>query len=569
MKWQGYAATTILMASLQAMALDSLTKSKVNVPPIMTDKQDINSMKEDRIAESIWNKYVDGDGKSTCTSLRKMVDAYAYRETTVWDMDKDVQNPEWPQWWCEPDAFVNSYRPEDCSAKGNANQGGLSSSTCCPGDVDPIPANREAVRSYNDLLKLNRHKLGRISSGASCPRVLDMLGCPVPLVRNAAIWEFVFRRPNREWDTAANRDNLFDSDVVKAYNSVRCRPILDEQGHPLKMPCDKETKTAAQGLSPMFRFKKGRGTSLDLGAPGAGQRLLTLAGGIAYPNRGIDPSFHRAIDEQGSIANFWDQNVAGQHGEGQPLDLRQCDKELHRRFCTTASEADCKWWQEYCEVMNEEQMEMNHVTKEIWSPAPVVDPANLGQVDEVGHVIYNFRKCGVPWVGGVSGSVLEFFGMLEKHMKSAIDDLLVLQWMAYYELRGFHSMGEIWIALHPFLKALGYSADGQGANRVKIGLLSVDPPMTTDGCVSGNEGSESEFLDKLEAFVNGYTTPGNNLLDHFSGAGEQAALKARMSMTAHMAAAEEAKDAARRGRVGVVEEVDPDDVEALLRELGH
>jgi len=92
-----------------------------------------------------------------------------------------------------------------------------------------------------------------------------------------------------------------------------------------------------------------------------------------------------------------------------------------------------------------------------------------------------------------------FFAVLEKHFPGSIDDLVILQWMAYYELRGFHSLGEVWTALHPFLKAMGYSHDGAGTNHIKLKVMDIEPPMTTTGCVSTT--NEGAFLTALRKFV--------------------------------------------------------------------
>jgi len=463
---------------------------------VMSVQQNENSLAEDRLAKTIWDKFVTSK-TSTCASLRKMTEAYA-NDRSEWDFTKDVLNPEFPKFMCPG----NTKLP-DKARMGSVAQGGTKAKYPC-GDVDEVTSDQEGINFFNQKLRENRAKLHVIASHATCARALDLLGDPIPVVRNGAVWELVFKNDDETWHENSALDGGLDapyldgvkegtktilkSRIVKAYDAVRCN------GH---SPCHKATK--AKDLSPMFRFAKGRG--------GVGNRLLSLNAGIAWVDGPEKDKDNKPISVEGSLRGFWSDFNNGQHAMDDQSVI-ECKEDRLSILCAERGADRCKKARASCDLISEYTKQDSRAAKSIWSAAIpfgfVVDEHGLAEnahvnlanplhVTQAGHVTFHFKNCGVPWIGGVSGSVLEFFGMLEKmEAKKSIDSLLVLQWMAYYELKGFHSLGEVYTALHPFLGKLGYDLDI---------MRDVQPPMTTNGCAAENSNSEATFLASLSVFV--------------------------------------------------------------------
>jgi len=66
-----------------------------------------------------------------------------------------------------------------------------------------------------------------------------------------------------------------------------------------------------------------------------------------------------------------------------------------------------------------------------------------------------FRKCSVPWIGGVSGSILERILFLHQINPDMVSDKAVFGMMAAFELSGHHSLSEVAIVAKEAVEQLG------------------------------------------------------------------------------------------------------------------
>jgi len=489
-----FSAIFCAFAVSSVQGTSSFSRGKLSFPNSLTIDQNANAETEDKISAKIWDKLVAvGPSKegsigsmrswSKCPVLSRMVDAFASKETTVWDFDNDVDNPEFP-------SALRSHGSE-YAIMAKTKEGGT------PKDDGRFPA---LLAKYNALLTNRRDRVAKIAKRADCPRMLNILGNNNAVVRDAAMFEFTFKQTGVKWTKDDRRKNMAtgdpDAKIVKAYNIVRCMGYY---------PCDKATGDKELGdsnflhLSPMFRAKKGRGKF--------GSQKMTRNAGIHFLaaknmfNRVVNTQGENAI--QGSLKDFWDRN--GQH-DSKRARTDECITSATPSFkdisCNKDSKSeDCLWWKTYCRYMKEEHAATNERKGEIFEAADAGKFVKARLIQDAGEVVAHFEACGVPWVGGVSGSVLEFFAVLEKHYPGEVDDLVILQWMAYYELKGFHSLGEVWIMLHPFLIELGYTKDGTTGGSHRLHLLGIDPPMTPSGCKDQGSNTEGSFLKELDKAV--------------------------------------------------------------------
>jgi len=406
------------------------------------EEQRANARKEDYYANMMWRKYVDNINGVDCTAS-KLVSAFA-KDTSAWNREADMGNPEAPR----------------------------------------TPAE---AGTANDVIAANRAKMAIAAAGGSCASQLDLLGSNFVKVREFSMYEFLFKSPNG-WTEGSNQ-NIRECAATAAYSHVRC---MNELGQ-VARGCNKQTDGAK--LSYFFKFGKGRATN----RPTAEVRdaSVTTNGGIMTngPNGQI-----------GAIENFWKSSERNPDSCAEALDF-YCG--VLRADGVTRGNSDMG--------NNEEQRKMcNIVTAQctgadargaLQAPVPKVLllPATLvDNVDGYNQIIKRFQKCRVVYVGGISGSVIEMFSFYQDRAFSAvnprpIDDILIMQWMAYYVLRGFHSLGEVWSALKPFLEFLNYSTAGG------LKFMDVSAPLNwkTGACTNGKE-SENDFLRDLLALIHLY-----------------------------------------------------------------
>lgn len=409
----------------------NVTKSDEQV--VSTPIQKSNADAEDELARKIWVTLLEAPG-SRCDGMYTLAKNYA-ADTTLWVKD-DRLNPEF-------------------------------------GALDDPVEEAAKLRDTNQALTTYRQKLRALTSQQqpNCATVAHLLGCPVSSVRFLAPYEFVFKS-GKKW-VAKKRTNTIDPDgtepenkAARAYYKARCLPGASH--------CDKETPDPK--LQRMFRFKKGRG------APG--NRFTTGNAGIAEL-----PWLQGRAQE--SVYRFWvaARNVhVGDTTESckQQQELAHCARCGNSQSCSEDFKELCDDLKKICEAIDQERDQDKKIVKGMHMPAEAENVADTAK-----EVMMHFKNCGVPWVGGVSGSALEMFAFYEWKNPEQINDAMLLQWMALYTLNGFHSLGEVWSAMHPFMVSLGYTAP-------QVKLMRVTPPLTMDGCKGGN-GAEKKFLDQLRS----------------------------------------------------------------------
>lgn len=244
---------------------------------------------------------------------------------------------------------------------------------------------------------------------------------------------------------------------TKAYNHVKC---------------GNENVQCAKGVNKtelvqLFREDKGREQNKSLRPEVKGD---AYGGGILPQTETI-----------AALKNFWNST------EQQVFKADGCEKTVDE-FCTDTSKNKDQEDNDKCDDLIKACINWNK-EKGHGAPPQRHAPARNG----AGYitVVKQFEKCGVPWVGGVSGSVLEQFAYAKKN-EVTMDDAFVLQWMSLYTLGGFHSMGEVWAALRPMLEKFG--------DLPQMKLKDVPSPLDLNGdCPTKNK--EAEFLEALRKVV--------------------------------------------------------------------
>jgi len=313
----------------------------------------------------------------------------------------------------------------------------------------PTKATKETQNALNVKLRANINTVLK-KKDLKCHEIFHMVSCPFTGIRFLAAYEFVFKKPGVEWsDTVGVRDSVnVDRIATEAYNLVKCGK---QKGQCTKLP------PAKSKVLKLFMDDKGREQNKTLKPEVIIDRMIGGIAGSPVMNSG------KVVEGSADLKDFW-----------------------------SASEQQ--------KLFNAKQQEsFTAAEKEIVKPAEVGHgppaqrhmPARSGSAFD--DVVKHFEECGVPWIGGVSGSVLEMFAYAQ-YKGTPINDVFVLQWMSLYVLAGFHSMGEIWSALKPMLEAFGLTETKE------LSIVGVPAPFNLkDGCVE--VGGEEKFLTALTGVV--------------------------------------------------------------------
>lgn len=295
-------------------------------------------------------------------------------------------------------------------------------------------------RPPNELLGKLRANINKIvkKPDVKCHEIWHLVLCPFTGVRFLAPYEFVFKKPGQAWSNTAG---IVDTLATKAYNTVKCGNANSQ--------CTKHGATPVQ----LFLNAKGRETDKTLKPPMDKNRFIGGNAGSPVMNGG------KVVENIADLKDFW------KHAEQQEV----FGEEQVKQF--TAAEQKIVF------------AEVGH------GPPPQGHMPARDNSDGYKTSVKSFEDCGVPWIGGISGSVLEMFAYA-KYKGTEMNDVFALQWMSLYVLAGFHSLGEIWSALKPMLKEFG------DLDKMKLKDVSV-PFDLQKGCVGGKPG-EAKFLDELE-----------------------------------------------------------------------
>jgi len=433
---------TLLVVHAQSTMLESGDDYYADSTKANKNQAD-NAVTEDALGLKIYNTLVRKQPGTNCVSLKNWLSAYA-ADDNKWETH-DAKNPEFK---------YDEEHPNNITFA-----------------VDDL---NQALPFFKAGIKVI---LG--NPNVECNELWHLILCPVAGLRFLSAFEFALKA-NSSW---SDTSGILQNAATKAYNKAKCNGDENTQ-------CD---KNVAQGkLSVLFRDKKGRAGDYSPKV----ERRVPAAKDLQEYNGGISGS--------STLKGFWNKT------EQQVFKLPKggC-KQVIDAFCTDTvkspneevahrNEEDCAALTGACTLAEK--------NKQHGAPPPMHAPAMTdvdGMFDVKGKqtkivikaytvVVKRFEDCGVPWVGGVSGSALEQFAYAH-HKKVAIDDLFVLQWMSLYLLGGFHSMGEVWAALKPMLEEFPGMKNREG-------MMKVPVPFTLAGACKAND--EAVFLKALDKVVN-------------------------------------------------------------------
>jgi len=302
------------------------------------------------------------------------------------------------------------------------------------------------------------------STKTQCHDLWHLILCPFTGMRFLSPYEFAFKSAAVAFDTKAGV-GIEVNNWTKAYNHVKC---------------GNETVQCAKGVDPgslvmLFQKDKGREQDENL-KPTVKKGQQSYGGGILPQGETIE-----------SLKGFWNST------EQQVFKGDECKQSLEA-FCVGTVESFAPEATE----RNKEQCAETTTACEQWKKnknhgAPPQRHAAAMTGEPFKTVVTHFVQCGVPWVGGVSGSVLEQFAYAKKKGVT-MDDNFVLQWMSLYTLGGFHSMGEVWAALRPMLEKFD--------DLKNMALEKVPSPLDLKtGCNDLAPNKEAEFLKELTKVV--------------------------------------------------------------------
>lgn len=135
---------------------------------------------------------------------------------------------------------------------------------------------------------------------------------------------------------------------------------------------------------------------------------------------------------------------------------------------------------------------MRNIFRNLFAKPNSVDTPGMLQLvaDEESDQVDAFRTCNVPWIGGVSGSILERILFLHQIDPKLVSDESVLGMMAAFEVSGHHSLSEVAIVAKEAVDKLG--SDNCGLIR----QLVVPMELATMKC-NGHE----EFTQSMENVI--------------------------------------------------------------------
>lgn len=309
-----------------------------------------------------------------------------------------------------------------------------------------FPKDMEIQNALNAKLRANINKIVQ-KPNLKCHEIWHLVSCPFTGIRFLAPYEFVFKKPGG-WSHKAGILDGAAENATGAYNKVKCGDAT--------LQCTKHSGAQVQTL---FKDDKGR-TGVDMiGKTGPKMIFNRMIGGIA----GSPVMNSGEIGETSAdLKTFW-----------------------------AGSEQQKIFSDDTVKLFTGPEQKIVFASVGHGAPPQGHMPAK-GASAGFKSVVTHFEKCGVPWIGGVSGSVLEMFAYA-RYKGTPINDVFVLQWMSLYVLGGFHSMGEVWSALKPMLEAFGLTKTKE------LSIMGVPAPLSLkDGCGDPKKGNEKLFLDALE-----------------------------------------------------------------------
>jgi len=430
--------------------------------------------------------------EQACAGFYRMVYHYGF-STPIWIYPQDKGNPEGP------------------SVKG-----------ADPGDVRL----QEKYASSNDDIIKAQNNIQKWVTGASCAQLWHLIGAPFSNLRFVSPHEFTFKLDMR-WSAVqaldSGRSPSFRA-ALTGFAHARCKD--DELTDPGE--CHKYTPAAK--VRDLFLNSKGRSSYVpkeeekyngyEAGITGFVDGSRTVPHSRVGWNHWV---MQNIVGQANPFANFWAESVSSVHQPGLtttrgrvaqivrlvkffcwqqfvPMPLRIKYKLLHFSNYRYEVEGEglpanldddaitrCRDLVDQLELQDAIQKankgngftvaptmrKGNHMPASLCRQNAFQGDGDYSKVtqEDAGalEIVAQFDKCGVPWVGGASGSCIEQFAFAIAH-QAPVSDRFILSWFSYYVLAGFHSMGEIWTVLHPFLRAVGFSND-------ELTMLRVPPPM--------------------------------------------------------------------------------------------
>jgi len=412
--------------------------------------QKVNAKLEDELALNIYNALV-WTNKSQ-TAMIDFYDAYA-RDTTLW---KDTDLPDVTYFFNTKDKGANGWT-EIKYEENNPEAGALPFPRKKQSDFG---VNEDTVDTvFNNDIKSTRQILAEAvrDKNAHHTKILWAgIVNPVGGIRGVSPYEFVFKQ-DRKWITGEN--NMRTDAEIGFYNQVKCGKA--EAG------CDKSFIKKGNAKK-MFLNNKGRGKN--------GKFESWAGAGVSQKGEEIP-----------ALTNFW-------------------NSELWSLW--TVSEKRCETMKEQCYEIDKsdtEELRCGAMTAACDASArakPTNSPSKIAMSPDITSDQYRaFLKCKVPFVAGVSGSILEQLAFVAYKGKDITDEL-ILSLMAVLNLAGHHSLGEAWTGSYGYVQLWA-----QKKNKVAdIKMLKVQPPLLADltgcGCDKDDCDEEGRFLNETRAVLN-------------------------------------------------------------------
>jgi len=307
---------------------------------------------------------------------------------------------------------------------------------------------------FNKDIHNTRTILNKAATSKVCKLLWAGIVNPVGGLRGISAYEFVFKKD--VWEDGKN--NMKPDDEIGFYNKVKCGDA--------KAACDK-----TQNATFAMMFQNGKGRS-DI----KGKFEAWAGAGVSKQGEEID-----------ALKAFWGKSM----WSFWTVDPTRC--QTMKDQCFEADKTDgealrCDAMVAACDAAKER--------KNTNSPSKIPFSPNIDSPQYKA-----FTKCKVPFVAGVSGSILEQLAFVAYRKKNITDELILLL-MAVLNLAGHHSLGEAWTGSYQYVNLW---AENQKTNAIK--MLEVQPPLKADltGCAcDGNQcDEEKRFLDATRGVLEG------------------------------------------------------------------
>jgi len=398
---------------------------------------DTNAKAEEKLGLDIYNNLVkDKKGDTGCKALRAWLMAYA-ADTNEWethdvvDHNKSKSNPEF--------TFDDK--------------------------ITADTVQRAALNAKNKQYRAGIKKIAG-SPDVPCNNLWHLLLCPVSGLRSLSPYEFAFKA-NNAW---TSEGGILKNTATAAYNKAKCGNS--------SVQCHKDVDPSK--LTDLFQEAKGRMM------PAKNDKKVYSGDALWKFHYVNDAGLYEGKFKTPGLPGFW-----GQTEQVVFMTQAECDEEFDtlckdNQISNPPTEADrtreldCEEKKEWCALALEK--------KPHGTPTSPHVAANASSGAPYTKVVQKFENCGVPWVGGVSGSALEQFAYaIWKNIP--IDDVFLLQWMSLYVLSGFHSIGEVWAALQPMF------AEFEELKKLAIWKVPVPIILKDGSCAKANQ--EADFLKAL------------------------------------------------------------------------